>query len=204
MSRDSSLQSALRNASEFFMGKADVQRAANKLAEILDEDRIPYAIVGAIALNKYGYERVTSDVDVLLTRGGLDEFKRRWLGRGYVEKFAGSTGVRDTEQNVTIDVLIAGQYPGDGKPKPVAFPDPATGTNMVEGLRLLPLERLLELKLASGISAAHRLRDLADVLEVIRIRNLPPDFEHLLNPSVREKFRELWQAAQHHDPESMR
>jgi len=26
---------------------------------------------------------------------------------------------------VRIEFLVSGQYPGDGKPKPVAFPDPA-------------------------------------------------------------------------------
>jgi hypothetical protein len=35
-------------------------------------------------------------------------------------------------------------------------------------LSLLRLPNLVELKLASGISAPHRLMDLADVLEVIR------------------------------------
>ena len=191
----------VRQASEFFMGQADVHRAMEKLARLLTEEQIPYAIVGAMALNEYGYVRATTDVDVLLTREGLAAFKSRWLGRGYVEKFAGSKGMRDTENGVTIDVLIAGDYPGDGQPKPVAFPDPASAARPGVGLRLLPLERLLELKLASGISAPHRLRDLADVLEVIRIRNLPPELELQLDPSVREKFRELWAAAQHRDAE---
>ena len=36
-----------------------------KLIAALDEASIPYAIVGAMALNEYGYRRVTTDVDVL-------------------------------------------------------------------------------------------------------------------------------------------
>jgi hypothetical protein len=52
------------------------------------------------------------------------------------------------------------------------------------------------LKLASGISAPHRLRDLADVLELIRILSLPRETAESLDPSVRAKFDELWQAAQ--------
>src|SRR5687767_1477056 len=107
------------------MGDADVQRALHALARVLDEDGIPYAIGGAMALNAYGYERVTKDVDVLLSPAGLAEFKARHLGLGYVEKFPGSRGMRDTANNVGIDVLLAGDYPGDGKPKPIVFPDPA-------------------------------------------------------------------------------
>jgi hypothetical protein len=68
----------VRQAAEFFMGKADLQRALEALAYRLEELEIPYAIVGAMALNEYGYRRVTEDVDVLLTREWLDELKRHW------------------------------------------------------------------------------------------------------------------------------
>ena len=118
------------------------------------------------------------------------------IGRGYVDKFEGSRGFRDTENDVPIDVVIAGEFPGDGKPKPVKFPDPEVEARSGARVRLLPLERLIELKLASGLSAPHRLRDLADVLEVIRVRRLPRDFDEQLDESVREKYRELWTAAQ--------
>jgi hypothetical protein len=193
--------SAAEEAGRFFMGTADVYRALDKLVRCLEEAGIPYAIAGALALNAYGYRRVTVDVDVLLTRAGLEELKRRHLGRGYVEKFSGSRGLRDPEHGVGIDVLIAGEYPGDGKPKPVAFPDPSAVAVRGERAALLPLSKLVELKLASGMSAPHRLKDLADVLELIHAAHLPSEFEANLDPSVRPKFRELWAAAQHEEPE---
>jgi hypothetical protein len=199
--REARFWAGAANAARFFMGEADVQRALLKLARLLDEAAIPYAIVGAMALNEYGYQRVTVDVDILLTREGLDALRALALGRGYVEKFPGSRGLRDTEHGVPIDVLIAGEYPGDGQPKPVRFPDPAV--TAVRGVRaaFLPLPRLIEMKLASGMSAAHRLRDLADVLEVIRAAHLPAEFAEALDPSVRAKYRELWEAAQAADRE---
>ena len=39
-----------------------------------------------------------------------------------------------------------------------------------------------------------RLRDLADVQELIRVLVLPREFAQQLNPFVRAKFEELWQA----------
>jgi hypothetical protein len=195
------LEQALDNAEQFFMKTGKVHRAAVALARRLDAANIPYAIAGAMALGAHGYERVTVDVDVLLTRDGLARLKGLYLGRGYVEKFPGSKGIRDTEHGVTVDVLITGEYPGDGLPKPVAFPDPSDVAIDAAPFRILPLTTLIELKLASGISAPHRLKDLADVLELVRASRLPADLAEELDASVREKYRELWRAAQFQDPE---
>ena len=178
------------------MGEADVHQALERLARLLDEKGIPYAVIGAMALNEWGYRRVTVDVDVLLTPEGLRELKSDVLGRGYVEKFPGSRGLRDTVAGVNIDVVLAGEYPGDGKPKPVAFPDPARVAVRGRKVALLPLPTLIELKLASGMSAPHRLKDLADVLELVRALSLPRDLGASLDASVRAKYEELWDAAQ--------
>jgi hypothetical protein len=194
-------EAALERADAFFMGVAEVKKAARALASRLEEAGIPYAIAGAMALNAHGYERVTDDVDVLLTRDGLAELKRRFLGLGYTEQFAGSKGLRDAQHGVKIDVLLAGDFPGDGKPKPIAFPDPAEVAERGEHFALVPIERLIELKLASGMTAPHRLKDLADILELIRARGLPRDLAQRLDPYVRAKFDELWVAAQGTDPE---
>ncbi len=185
-------------AGRFFMGTSPVHAALTALVQVLEENNIPYAIAGAMALNAYGYERVTRDVDVLLDTDGLTKLKAQVLGRGYVEKFAGSKGMRDTVNNIGIDVLIAGDYPGDGKPKAVRFPEPSIGEQRHSG-RYLPLAKLVELKLASGLSAAHRLKDLADVMELIKAANLPLDLSAQLHESVRPKYEELWAAAQTRD-----
>ena len=197
--REEQFLSGVRFAEEFFMGRSPVQKAIEKLTRNLDEAGVPYAIIGAMALNEYGYRRTTEVVDVLLTAAGLETFKKKWLGKGYVEKFPGSRGLRDTENGVEIDVVLAGTYPGDGKPKSVSFPDPALTSERGEAVSLLPIERLVELKLASGISAPHRLRDLADVLELIRAVGLGREMADDLDLSVRDKYLELWDAAQNPD-----
>jgi hypothetical protein len=185
-----------RLSGEFFMGDSDVHKALEALASRLVQLDIPYAIVGALALNAYGYVRATIDVDVLLTREGLDRFKSTFLGRGYTEKLPGGKSMRDAVHNVDIDVLIAGDYPGDGAEKPVSFPDPAEAAVVGERFSLLPLETLIELKLAAGMTAPHRLRDLADVLELIRVNGLSAELGENLDPYVRDKYLELWTAAQ--------
>lgn len=183
------------------MGQGDVNHAARAIAQHLESARIPYAIAGAMALNAHGYRRFTEDVDVLLTHEGLLEFKKRFLGRGYVERFPGSRGMRDTEHGVKIDVLVAGDFPGDGKPKPVVFPDPQVVAIQGTEFRVLPLATLVELKLASGMSALHRAKDIGDVVELIRAVSLPRALALELDVSVREKYVELWAAVQAAPPE---
>lgn len=60
----------------------------------------------------------------------------------------------------------------------------------------MSLPVLVELKLASGMSNPGRLKDLADVQELIRALKLPADFDTKLNPYVQPKFAELWKAVQ--------
>jgi hypothetical protein len=67
----------------------------------------------------------------------------------------------------------------------------------LDEFRVARLETLIELKLASGLSAEHRrLRDLADVQQLIEILHLPVDLAERLEPSVRNEYIRLWELAQ--------
>jgi hypothetical protein len=186
----------LEQANEFFMGRSDVHGAARAIAHLFDEEGLDYAIAGALALAAHGHRRLTDDVDILVRREDLQSFKERWLGRGYAEVTSGLKAVRDTRRGVKLDFLIAGDFPGDGKPKPIAFPDPATQSCTSDGFRVVDLKTLIELKLASGMTAPHRARDIADVIDLIRARSLPCEYARELDPYVRGKFNELWKHAQ--------
>jgi hypothetical protein len=70
------------------------------------------------------FDVMSGGADILIRREDLDRFKQQHLGSGWVDKFEGSKNFRDTVCNVDIDVLIVGEYPGDGLPKPIAFPAP--------------------------------------------------------------------------------
>ena len=61
------------------------------------------------------------------------------------------------------------------------------------GFAMLPIERWIEIKLASGMVAAHRRKDLTDVQELIRSAQLPRELADQLDPWVRPKFLEIWQ-----------
>ncbi len=178
------------------MEESKVHLTLDRIAHRLEELQVDFALAGGLAVGFRGHLRLTVDVDILITAEGLARFKDRWLGCGYIEKFEGSKGVKDTGTKVSIDFLIAGDFPGDGSPKPVCFPDPSSIPQGEESYRILDLRTLIELKLASGLSAPDRLQDLADVISLVRANRLPEDFASSLNPYVRKKFIELWRAAQ--------
>lgn len=167
----------------------------HKIASRLNELGIPYAVVGGMALVQHGYQRTTVDVDILVSSEGLKKIHEELEGLGYVRAFAGSKNLRDTELGVRIEFLVAGGYPGDGKPKPVAFPDPAAMNYERDGIRYANLSSIIELKLASGMTAPGRIKDLGDVQELIRVLKLPSEYAENLNPFVREKFKELQRGA---------
>ncbi|MGD0383518.1 MAG: nucleotidyl transferase AbiEii/AbiGii toxin family protein [Thermoguttaceae bacterium] len=187
---------ALQEGSMHFEGKSAVNLTLEKITRRLAELKIPYAVAGGMALFFHGVRRFTEDVDILVRRDDLKEIHQRLEGLGYFPLFSGSKNLRDAESGVRIEFLVTGDYPGDGKPKPVAFPEPEPTSVEKDGIRWLALPALIELKLASGMSNPARLKDLADVQELIRILNLPLEFREQLNPFVRDKFSELWRSIQ--------
>ena len=81
-------------------------------------------------------------------------------GKEPAEQFAGSKGMRDTIHNVAIDVLLSGDYPGDGKPKAVRAVGAANGRNPI-GI-IAPCHRVIGASgaltgFAGGLDAKRRL-----------------------------------------------
>ena len=182
---------ALNEGSRHFDERSAVHRSLSKITAKLSELGVPYAIAGGMALFRHGFRRFTEDVDILVSKDGLRRIHAELEGRGYLPVFAGSKNLRDTETGVRIEFLISGQFPGDGKPKPVAFPEPE-GIEL-DGMTFLSLPRLIELKLASGMTNPDRLKDLGDVQQLISLLLLPAEFNASLHPFVRDKFDELRQ-----------
>lgn len=188
----------LRQVDNFFMNTGPIQQTLRNIADRLSQTNIDYVVIGGMALALHGLIRPTQDVDLLLTAEGLKEFQTRLVGLGYRPTFPGAKKhFRDTDTDVKVEIITTGEYPGDGQPKAIAFPNPADVAVTLEGYKVVRLESLIELKLASGMSAKHRqLRDLADVQQLIETLGLPKDFSINLDQSVRDEYLRLWDLAQ--------
>ncbi|HXM36665.1 MAG TPA: hypothetical protein VN920_15830, partial [Pyrinomonadaceae bacterium] len=136
----------------YFMGQGTLNNTLARLAADLKEHGIDYMVIGAVALLAHGYPRFTEDIDIVLTPEGLARFHRELIGLGYVPAFSGARKrLRSTADGVSIEVMTTGEYPGDGKPKPISIPEPVTASTEIDGVRFVTFEKLIELKLASGM-----------------------------------------------------
>src|SRR5438874_7694634 len=190
----SSPTAAYAEAVRFFNGIGMLNDALSRLVRDLETHQIDYAVIGAVALNQHGFQRLTVDIDILLTKDGLERFRNELVGLGYRPAFEGAKkNFRTTKENIPVDIITTGEYPGNGSPIPVIFPDPADASVNIDGVNTVPLQKLIELKLASGITATDRLKDLADVQELIKIKSLDESFVARLNEFVQPKYLELYQ-----------
>lgn len=188
---DKSFDFVLSEAGQLYQGQGRLRKTYERLAKRLDELGVSYSLVGGYALILHGVRRFTDDIDLLVSREGLTKLHKELTGRGYVLAAPGSRNLRDVETGVQIEFVITGEFPGDGKPKPVAFPDPGAAVEIREDIKVIGLKSLIELKLASGMTAKARLQDLADVQRLIKQHHLTADFAKQLHPYVCSKFLEL-------------
>ena len=195
LERERSVPEVYAEAQRYFMGEGTINKTLTRLANDLEQRGIDYIVIGAVALLAHGYPRFTEDIDLVMTSEGLQKFHDELVGLGYAPAFSGAKKrLRSTADNVSIEVMTTGEYPGDGKPKSVVMPVPSEASTTIDGIKFVTLEKLIELKLASGISASDRLKDLADVQELIKIRQLGADFADKLDPYVKAKYLELEEA----------
>lgn len=143
----------IREAEQLYQGQGRLRKTYERLTKRLEALGVAYGVVGGYALIVHGVRRFTEDIDILVSGEGLDRLHKQLIGLGYVRVAPGSRNLRDVETGVKIEFIVAGEFPGDGKPKPVAFPAPEAVVERREGIKVINLKSLIELKLASGMTA---------------------------------------------------
>lgn len=186
-----SISYVLDEGGRLFVGTSEVNKTLKRITKRLDELGIPYAVAGGMAMIAHGYVRFTDDVDILVTREDLHRLHADVDGRGWVRPFSGSKNLRNADTGVKIKFLLAGDYPGDGKPKPVAFPNPHEVAVEIEGIKYLNVATLINLKLASYMTGRDRVKDLGDVQELMKALGLADEVTEAIDPYVRHLYVEL-------------
>src|SRR5438105_11606866 len=73
----------LRAIDMFFQKRDPVHQTMRRIAKQLDKSKIPYAVVGGMAVFAQGYRRTTDDLDLLLTREGFAAFRGQFVPNHY-------------------------------------------------------------------------------------------------------------------------
>jgi hypothetical protein len=184
----------LKEIGLFFQKRSPQHQTMRRLARRLKKAGIPYAVLGAMAVNAHGAERTTRDVDILLTPEGLERFREAFVGEVYDPVEGRPRRFIERQSGVVVDCLVTGRYPGSGKPGPLAFPDPAEASQEIEKVRVVTLPHLVQLKLA-----ARRYYDFGDVVALIRTHHLDESFLPQLHASVHRDFIECLEEKRRED-----
>jgi hypothetical protein len=178
----------------FFQGKDQVHRSMRRLVKRLEKARVAYAVMGGMAVFAHNYRRTTDDLDLLLTPEGFAVFKAKFVPKHYTQVPGRPRRFVDRLNQVTVDFLLTGRYPGLGKPGPIAFPDPEQVCKTIEKFEVINLETLIQLKLA-----ARRYQDFADVVNLIGANQLDETFADRLHKSLRGDYIECLEEKRRED-----
>ena len=143
-------------------------RAVRAVDQVLSACNCEAVVSGGWAVWRHGYVgRVTQDIDIALPMASVEDFLRAASVSGF-EVLAQPEGrwpkLCHRETGIEVDILPEGGQPGTAsRPAPTTIPHPKAMGALRGMLKYISLPSLIELKLAAG-----RLRDEADVVELVR------------------------------------
>jgi hypothetical protein len=170
-------------------GTSGLEKTLRSAIEILARHGIPHLVVGGLAVQEHGYFRVTIDCDVVVP-DVLDavELLTADLSGPFTRLPSCDDTVKDTRNGALINLLPAGRVLKKGCKVPFPLPN-----EIWDDPRFVSLETLISLKLDSWSNSPNRrLKDKADVVELIKALHLPRELA--VNPAVRELYLETWDA----------
>jgi hypothetical protein len=172
------------------LGNESLWEVAARCNELLTAAEIPYSICGGVAVCLHGYQRNTVDLDLVIRPDDSDAVRRVLTENGF--RWDEGKAEFRTEDEIAVQFLIAGQKAGKGTEVAISEPIGDLNVEQLEGLSVVRLSRLIEMKIACGIGNLRRThKDFADVVELIAARDLDGSFARYLHKSLRPTFREL-------------
>ena len=138
-------------------------------------DQVDAAVLGGVAVYLHGGGRATVDLDLYtpdrnLTARQLKHAGAKWdsAGREHVLKGIRIHTVTPQEAQHTVERI-----------------------SIIDGVRVVSLKDLINIKLISGLNNVGRGKDIVDVEELIRVIPLDKRFAGKLRPDLRAPFKKL-------------
>ena len=170
-------------------GTSGLEQTLRSAVEVLARHGVPHLVVGGLAVQEHGYFRVTIDCDVVVP-DVLDavELLTADLSGPFARVPNCEDTVQDKRNGVLINLLPAGRVLKAGCKVPFPLP-----REVCDQPCFVSLEKLISLKLDSwSNSPARRLKDKADIVELIKALHLSRDLA--VDEAVRALYLETWDA----------
>jgi hypothetical protein len=150
---------------------SEFDRVLEVLKTLSRKEGIPIAVVGGMAAIKYGYERFTQDIDVVIAQPHLNTLIRVAPHYGIKVIWQDPHGWHKLQyESVKIEIVPEGGKPS--KDAPTRIPSPRQ-LGVSEGMGYASLEGWMETKLGSA-----RRQDQADVVQVLK-KTAPTDIDRI-------------------------
>lgn len=157
---------------------------------MLADAAIAHSVCGGVAVCLHGSQRNTARLDLIVEREQADKV-RDTLVAGGLTWDAQNREFR-TASGIAVQFLMSGDRAGRSSEVRLPVPSGELNVETIEGLPVLRLSRLIEIKIACGAENVRRMhKDFADVVELIAIRKLDGSFARFLHNSVRDIYRQL-------------
>jgi hypothetical protein len=163
---------------------APVLATARDVSRLLREQAIDGAVIGGVAVFLHGHRRLTVDVDVLVS--DTSRAAAALLDAGFV--FDASQ--REFRRDAAVVHLVPQSDSGLDR----------ISVEEIDGVRSLPLHDLVAMKLRTGLAKVTRAQDLADVIALIRVRELGSEYARQLPRDLQSEFRRLVKAVESERP----
>lgn len=167
----------------FFNEHGPFPDACRDLLRSLRAAGIDHIFLGAVAMKAYGCEYAKDRVEIGVRPGDAERFRGEFATHVFPPIPGQSLRFYHPATQIEIDLLVAGEIAGDAlRQREIAYPDPREAVE-ISGVPVPPLERLIELKLATW-----RPEDRQDVVALCRANRLDASFAENLHPLMRPNF----------------
>jgi len=170
----------------FFNEQSPYIDTCRELLRSLRAAAIEYVFVGAVAMRAYGCAGEAGRVEVCVRPDDVERFRGEFAHHVFEPLPGQSLRYYWPPTQIEIELLIADEIVGDPlRQQEIVYPDPSEA-EYVEGVPVVSLSRLIELKLA-----ARDPRDNEDVVRLIAANNLDRLYAERLNALLRHAFTQL-------------
>ena len=151
------------------IGVMQIKKVLTAVLLELENNNIPYALIGALAFAYWGHRRYTEDIDFLVQKTDVQKVKAIMEKYGYeiyVDTDNATQFTHQIKEMVDIDFLYA------NKEASLSMIKQARGFTAIDGVEIkvaLP-EDLIALKLqAIGLNPKRELQDMADIQAIVEL-----------------------------------